>query len=156
MRKFKQSSALPYLFCPTLWHLSSGSLSFWGLKSISYKITTLAGVRFIPKPPAKKKQEVGDIRRLRSDPPPWSQHPNKLSGSMSCETGDIILSICLVTKMSWCDFKSYSISWQVNTLPSFVLIGPLQINITYSIRHVTSQDQVNKESWLYGWELLAV
>jgi len=41
-----------YLVWPTLWHRSSACLSLYGLQSMSWRITTFAEVRLIPKPPA--------------------------------------------------------------------------------------------------------
>ena len=48
------------------------------------------------------------LRRLHSEPPPWSQHPSKFSSYKSCENEDIILSIIHMTRSS--DFKGGSLS----------------------------------------------
>ena len=48
------------------------------------------------------------LRRLHSEPPPWSQHPSKFSSYKSCENEDIILSISHKTRSS--DFKGGSLS----------------------------------------------
>lgn len=45
--------AIPYLVWPTRWHLSSACLSLYGLQSMSCRMTTLAEVRFMPRPPAR-------------------------------------------------------------------------------------------------------
>ena len=54
----------PHLFWPIRWQRAAACRSFWGLKSLSMKITVSAAVRFKPTPPAKTEHQVWEQRKL--------------------------------------------------------------------------------------------
>ena len=95
-------------------------------------------------------------RRFRSKLPPWCQHPAKFSDHKSCESGDIVFAIFLVTNMMSRDFKDWSLAWKATTLPSFVLIGLLQMQI----RCINLSRDITNNTWVKDnmteWEFIAV
>lgn len=66
-RRTRVKNEMLHLVWPTLWQRSSACLSLYGLKSMSCKMTTLADVKLIPRPPEKgTRQNLGHSFVLRA------------------------------------------------------------------------------------------
>lgn len=76
-------------------------------QSIKYRKKTSVGPSRNTDKKEKEKKTTSRWRfqRLHSEHPPWSQHSVKFSGRKSCESGDIILSICQSTNFRSCNFR---------------------------------------------------